>query len=136
MTWDEHYRLWSEVRRQPGQDAHWRLMAARKRVAANTPDDWLWLTEALADPDRKWFVAAVFKFQPVPKRLFGPMLRAGVLERNPYPEELRPLIAAAVEVARSHSDEYIRHRVEVQLGSGGPFMPIPDTRKHHAQRVL
>jgi hypothetical protein len=218
MTWDEHYRLWSEVRRKPGQDAHWRMQAARKRVAQNTPEDWLWLAEALADLERKWFVAGVFKFQHVPKRLFSPMLRAGVLERNPslnrvfiepcvrslggrrvlegllrylesgtdpekagaasalywaggnprneeladvrqrlrcqmlqefvanpdlnvrrriipmlrlepevYPEELRPLIPLALEVARSHPDEYIRHRVEVQLGAGGPFMAIPDT---------
>lgn len=218
MTWNEHYRLWSEVRDQPGQEARTRMHAARKRVARNTPDDWLWLAEALADPDRKWFVAGVFQFQPVPKQLFGPMLRAGVLERDPsfnrvfiepcvrslggrrvleellrfleagnnvekagaasalywangnprnedladlrmrlrcemlrefvdnpdlnvrrriipmlhlepdgYPEELRPLIRAAVDVARSHPDEYIRHRVEVQLGAGGPLMAIPDT---------
>jgi hypothetical protein len=218
MTWDEHYRLWSEVRRKPGQDAHWRMQAARKRVSKNTPDDWLWLREALADPERKLFVALVFKFQPVPKRLFGPMLRAGVLERNPsfnrafiepcvrsfggrsvleqlarfletgtdiekagaasalywaggnprgedlgglhrrlrcrmlrefvenadldvrrriipmlslepevYPEEMRSLIPIAVEIARSHADAYIRHRVEIQLGASGPFMPLPDT---------
>jgi hypothetical protein len=218
MTWDEHYRLWSEVRRQPGQEAHWRMQAARKRVAQNTPEDWRRLAESLNDPGRKWFVAQVFKFQPVPKRLLVPMLRAGVLERNPsfnrlfiepcvrslggrrvlevllrylgpgtdaekagaasalywaggnprgegltelrqqirwqmlrqfvgnedvqvrrriipmlrlepgqYPDELRPLVARAVEVARSHPDEYIRHRVEIQLGAGGPFMSIPDT---------
>jgi hypothetical protein len=218
MTWDEHYLVWSELCRKPGQEAHWRMQAARKRVAQNTPDDWRWLVEALGDSDRKWFVAGVFKFQPVPKRLFGPMLRAGVLERNPsfnrafiepcvrslgarrvleallrylesgtdaekagaasalywsggnprheelrelqdrlrcrllqefvsnpdlnvrrriipslrlvpeaYPEELRSLILVAVEVARSHPDAYIRHRVEVQLGAGGPFMAIPDT---------
>jgi len=218
MTWDEHYRLWSEVRRKPGQEAHRRIQAARKRVAQNTPADWKWLAEALADSDRKWFVASVFEFQPVPKRLFAPMLRAGVLERDPsfnrvfiepcvrslggrrvltallpylesgtdaekagaasalywtrgnprsedlsdlrdrlecqllqefvgnpdlnvrrriipmlrleakvYPEELHSLIPAAIEIARSHPDEYIRHRVEIQLGSGGPFMAIPDS---------
>ncbi|WP_152050250.1 hypothetical protein [Tautonia marina] len=220
MTWDEHYRLWSDARCKPGQDAHWQMQAARKRVAQNSPDDWRWLGEGLADPDRKVFVALVFKFQPVPKRLFDPMLRAAVLERNPslnrvfiepcvrslgarrviltllgylesgsnaekagaasamywavwagnprnedlgdlrqrfdcqmlrefvaypdlevrrriipmlrleadaYPAELSPLIPLAVDVARSHPDEYIRHRIEVQLGAGGPFMAIPDT---------
>ncbi len=220
MTWDEHYHLWSDARRRPGQEAHWRVQAARKRVAQNSPDDWRWLEEGLADPDRKVFVALVFKFQPVPRRLFGPMLCAGVLERNPslnrmfiepcvrslgarrvfqalleylesgtdsekagaasavyqadwagnprnedlgelrrridcqmlrefvgnsdlevrrrivpmlrleaeaYPVELRPFIPVAVQVARSHPDEYIRHRIEVQLGAGGPFMAIPDT---------
>ncbi len=218
MTWDDHYHLCVEASRKPGEEAFRRMQEARKRVAQNTPGDWQWLENALADPDRKWFVADVFKSQPVPRRLFGPMLRAGVLERNPslnrrfvepcvrslgggrvlaellryleagtnaekagaasalywaggnprgeelgelrerlrcqmlrefvanpdvdvrrriipmlrlepeaYPEELRPLIPVAVEIARSHPDEYIRHRVEVQLGDGGPFMAIPDT---------
>lgn len=220
MMWDEQYQLWSDACRRPGQEAHWRMQAARKCVARNTPDDWRWLEEGLSDPDRKRFVAAVFRFQPVPRRLFGPMLHAGVLERNPslnrmfiepcvrshgagrvlrallgylesgtdaekagaasavyqadwagnprnedlgdlrqrvdsqmlrefvgnpdlevrrriipmlrlageaYPVELRPLIPVAVDVARSHPDEYIRHRIEIQLGAGGPFMAIPDT---------
>src|SRR3954471_10467086 len=83
MTWDEHYRTWSEVRGDPGQEALRQMQAARRRVAENTPDDWRWLAGALDDPERKWFVADVFKFQPVPKRLFTTMLRAGVLERNP-----------------------------------------------------
>lgn len=45
-----------------------------------------------------------------------------------YPFEARPLIEQAVALARAHSDEYIRHRVEVQLGAGGPFQPIPNVR--------
>lgn len=217
-TWDEHYRLWSEARQTSEEDARRWIAAARKRVARNTPDDWRWLAESLADGERKWFVAGIFEIHPVPGRMLGPMLRAAVLERNPsanrwfvepcveslggrrvleallrylesgtdaekagavsalywaggnprgeelaglrerirgrmlrefvdnpdlevrrriipmlrlepeaYPEELRPLIPVAVEVARSHPDAYIRHRVEVQLGSGGPFMALPDT---------
>lgn len=83
MSWDEHYQLWSEARHRPGQDAHWRLQASRKRVAKNSPDDWTWLKESLTDPERKWFVALIFKFQPVPKRLFSSMLLTSVLERDP-----------------------------------------------------
>jgi hypothetical protein len=82
-TWDEHFRGWSEVLRGPGQDEDERIQAARRRVAWNTPGDWQWLAEALADAERKWFVADVFESHPVPGRLLGPMLRAGVLERNP-----------------------------------------------------
>lgn len=39
------------------------------------------------------------------------------LRLNPesYPPELRNLVDTAVAVARSHPDEYIRHRVEVQI---------------------
>ncbi|MFF2146097.1 hypothetical protein [Kitasatospora sp. NPDC058190] len=33
-----------------------------------------------------------------------------------YPVELHALVEAAVAIARSHPDEYIRHRVEVQTG--------------------
>ena len=39
--------------------------------------------------------------------------------------DVQPLVGQAVEIARAHPDEYIRHRVEIQLGSGGPFKPIP-----------
>lgn len=47
------------------------------------------------------------------------------LEAREYPRELRPLTKQAIDIARSHSDEYIRHRVEIQLGGCGPLMPIP-----------
>ncbi|MDC3984589.1 hypothetical protein [Polyangium jinanense] len=58
------------------------------------------------------------------RRRILPSLR---LEPEAYAEELRPLIARAIEIARTHADEYIRHRIEVQLGAGGPYMAIPDT---------
>ncbi len=215
-TWDELYRRWAEVRLAAGEAGPRWLQAARKRLARNTPDDWRWLAEALSDSERKWFVAGIFRIHSVPKRLLGPMIRAGVLERNPranrqfiqpcvqscgarqvlevllrfletgtdaekagaasamywtlenprnedlagpgervrhrmlrefvanpdlevrrriipmldlepaaYPGELRPLIPVAVEIARSHPDTYIRHRVEVQLGARGPLLPLP-----------
>lgn len=220
-TWDEHYARWKLAIQKRGEEAHRQMQAARKRVATNTPDDWRWLEEALTDPHRRLFVTEVFMYQPVPKRLAGAMLRAGVLERDPsfsgyfiwpcvrsfgarrvlkellrylsagtnaekagaasvlyhvgysprnellddlhyqiccqllrefvdnsdievrrriipmlrlrpeehslYPEELRVLVPRAVEIARSHPDEYIRHRVEVQLGAGPPYMAIPNT---------
>lgn len=49
------------------------------------------------------------------------------LDPEAYSEDLRPLVRRANEIARSHGDEFIRHRVEVQLGAGGPYMAIPDT---------
>jgi hypothetical protein len=49
------------------------------------------------------------------------------LRLNPqiYPPEYRPLIPTAIQIARSHTDAYIRHRIEIQLGGGGPYMPVP-----------
>ncbi|MFI2075267.1 hypothetical protein [Streptomyces triculaminicus] len=38
------------------------------------------------------------------------------LRKEAYPSELHDLVDAAVAIARSHADEYIRHRVEHQVG--------------------
>jgi hypothetical protein len=41
------------------------------------------------------------------------------LDLNPahYREHLRPAVTQAIEIARGSDDDYIRHRVEVQLGN-------------------
>jgi hypothetical protein len=46
------------------------------------------------------------------RRSIIPALR---LDVSHYPDELGPLVATAIHIARNHEDEYIRHRVEVQL---------------------
>jgi hypothetical protein len=45
-----------------------------------------------------------------------------------YPDELKPLIGRAIRIARSHEDDYIRHRVEVQLGNERLLFPLPHRR--------
>jgi hypothetical protein len=60
-----------------------------------------------------------------------PML---VLKPEVYPEELRALVPQAVAIARAHPDEYIRHRIEIQLGAGGSLMPIPTSRIHASKK--
>jgi hypothetical protein len=47
------------------------------------------------------------------------------LEPEYYPEEMHPLLQQAVELSRAHTDEYIRHRIEIQLGHGGLLMSRP-----------
>lgn len=49
------------------------------------------------------------------------------LDLNPehYPAELQELIPKVVDIARAHTDEYIRHRIEIQLGENGPYLPLP-----------
>jgi hypothetical protein len=42
-----------------------------------------------------------------------------------YPVELRPLVSEAIKIARAHPDDYIRHRVEVQLGECKLLLPLP-----------
>jgi hypothetical protein len=48
------------------------------------------------------------------------------LDESAYPDGLKPLVQRAVEIARNHPDEYIRHRVEVQLGNERLLRPIPE----------
>lgn len=48
-----------------------------------------------------------------------------------YPEELRSFVPQAVQIAKNHPDAYIRHRLEIQLGSSevqlfSPLPPMPD----------
>ncbi|WP_205626371.1 MULTISPECIES: hypothetical protein, partial [unclassified Sphingopyxis] len=47
------------------------------------------------------------------------------LDENDYSYDASALIAEAMHIARNHPDDYIRHRVEIQLGSAGPFRALP-----------
>lgn len=51
------------------------------------------------------------------------------LDPSVYPIELRPLIDEAINIARNHPDEYIRHRLQVQLGTERLFSPLPHRDK-------
>ncbi len=51
------------------------------------------------------------------------------LDEESYSLELKPLVQKAIEIARTHPDEYIRHRVEVQLGNERLLRPIPARSK-------
>ncbi|ATQ75146.1 hypothetical protein CR152_11920 [Massilia violaceinigra] len=226
MSWDDHFSSWESVYRQPGPAGFDRLQAARKRVATNTAEDWVWLANGLRDCRRRLFVALVFKLQPVPKRLLAPFIDAAVRELNParskfyvlpcvrtwgtmavvtrllatfesgsneeqcgavsalywaygnkrnddltelgerrrrlllarfienedinvrrrilpalsldasrYPAQLQPLLAKAVAIARSHPDEYIRHRIGIQMGESAPLMPVPSMKPAADERA-
>jgi hypothetical protein len=47
------------------------------------------------------------------------------LDATAYPEGYGPLVAQAIEIARGSPDEYVRHRVEVQLGNVHLLAPLP-----------
>jgi len=51
------------------------------------------------------------------------------LDPSVYPESHRSLVAKAIEIARGSEDEYIRHRVEVQLGNVNLLAPLPHREK-------
>lgn len=230
MNWNELAEAYSTGARN---DA---VRMARQKLQQPSESDWQWLRTSLEDEQAKWFVAAVFRGYPVPRRLFEAFLRAAIKETNPslcrqfvepciasfgyravneflldvvegsdnaeiagavaalywanmqisfsgkvphytleyatdnsraaflalddvwrrkretylrvfisnedvtvrrqiipalnldeasYPDALKPLVQRAIDLARSHPDEYIRHRVEVQLGNERLLRPIP-----------
>jgi hypothetical protein len=55
------------------------------------------------------------------------------LDEESYSLELKPLVQQAIEIARSHPDQYIRHRVEVQLGNERLLLPIPVRSKEDSE---
>lgn len=57
------------------------------------------------------------------------------LDESLYPDDLKPLVKQAIEIARSHSDDYIRHRVEVQLGNETLLRPIPGRSHSNEQNT-
>ena len=87
-------------------------------VAENSGDD------SHAEPDdraalaREWHAAALREFVTNEnldvRRCLIPLLP---LRKSAYAPQLHDLVNTAVAIARSHPDEYIRHRVEVQIGS-------------------
>lgn len=54
------------------------------------------------------------------------------LEKGSYRDEWGELVRQVIRIARASTDEYLRHRVEVQMGVDsdfrGGFMAIPDTQ--------
>ncbi|WP_327736459.1 hypothetical protein OG749_24435 [Streptomyces nojiriensis] len=70
-----------------------------------------------ADVVKEWYAAALREFvhneHVDVRRCVLPLLP---LRKSSYPPELHDLVEEAVAIARSHPDEYIRHRVEHQVG--------------------
>src|SRR4051812_36341666 len=47
------------------------------------------------------------------------------LDESAYPDSHKRLVARAIQIARDHPDEYIRHRVQIQLGETHVMHPLP-----------
>lgn len=77
-SWDELF----DTFRKNGK--HEDLIAvARRRLSANSDEDWDRLVSGLSDKTLKWFVADIFEKSPVPKRLVHELVRAAINEPNP-----------------------------------------------------
>lgn len=90
-----------------------------------------WIRDDRDDPDRKGVAGRVYdsllrtfvETQSVDvRRRTLPLLS---MKPEDYSPALRPLVSQAIQIARRDPDEYLRHRIEVQLGASGPFKAIP-----------
>jgi hypothetical protein len=81
QPWDELYARWGTARDER-RHRDLQLVARDSQRAGNNPsaEDLEWLTAALADPERRWFVAMVYRSQPVPRPLLVAMVRAGATD--------------------------------------------------------
>lgn len=88
------------------------------------PDTWRQdyqrITDECADVTRRLYILLLKTFVACEdldvRRSIIPLLS---LSPSSYPQEWRHLIPKAMHLARIHPDEYIRHRVDIQLGGSG-----------------
>ncbi|MGW5156942.1 hypothetical protein ACWEPN_15835 [Nonomuraea wenchangensis] len=115
----EHLRTGTDGERAGAARAwYWSALPLRLRhVRAETPG-----AESREEPDdlsvlmREWHQAALREFVTNEHLDVRRCILPGLpLWRSAYPPELHDLVDAAVSIARSHPDEYIRHRVEHQV---------------------
>jgi hypothetical protein len=61
-----------------------------------------------------------------------------LIDVSSYPEQLQPLVPQAIQIARNHPDAYIRHRLEIQMGSDDRqlFAPLPAMERSEAEDLL
>ena len=82
--------------------------------------DFQWLSFALDDSEKKWFVASVLShLQQMPEKLFKPMIRAAVYEINPSAnrEFVKPCLAA-LGPDRVHREllDYVERGSDFEIG--------------------
>ncbi|WP_103347761.1 hypothetical protein [Amycolatopsis sp. CA-128772] len=82
---------------------------------------WYWATlETFEDLEARWNRAALHEFVANDdldvRRCVLPLLP---LDPADHPAETKPLVDAAIRIARTHSDAYLRQRVELQVADPG-----------------
>ena len=83
MSISDHHQSCLAAEASGDKSALWdAIVAARQYLKHCENYDWDWLESSLDDSERKWFVAAVFDRESLPRRLLPAMVRAAVLERN------------------------------------------------------
>jgi hypothetical protein len=103
--------------------SYWASAAWRWKWASQERQRGWWAHERPADPDgslaclqQEWREAILREFVANEDIDVRRSILPGLpLSTGHYPEELHGLVAEAISIARSHPDEYMRHRVEIQV---------------------
>ncbi|MFX1256000.1 MAG: hypothetical protein ACFFCZ_30615, partial [Promethearchaeota archaeon] len=85
IDWEAHYSQYqSDMNGNRELNDTWFNQEIKQHLHHPLQDDINWLTKALKDPRRKWFVAAIAaRTERLAEGLFLPMLRAAIEEINP-----------------------------------------------------
>lgn len=94
---------------------YWARVAARDDQKANAG-----LLQRIRD---KYLTEFVSNVNVQVRRCIIPSLD---MDASAYSADLRNLLTTAVQIARNHADDYIRHRIEVQMGNERLLKPLPD----------
>jgi hypothetical protein len=105
--------------------SYWASATWRWEWASDDRERGWWIHERPSDPDgslaslwREWREASLREFVANDDIDVRRCILPGLpLSTRHYPDELHGLVAEAVSIARSHPDEYIRHRVEIQVNT-------------------
>jgi hypothetical protein len=105
--------------------SYWASAAWRWRWASEDRERGWWTHERPLDPDGslaslrgEWREAILREFVANDDIDVRRSILPGLpLSTKLYPDELHGLVAKAISIARAHPDEYIRHRVEIQVNT-------------------
>jgi hypothetical protein len=105
--------------------SYWASASWRWKWASGESGRGWWAHERPLDPDgslaslqREWREAILREFVANDDVDVRRSILPGLpLSAAHYPDELHGLVARAISIARSHPDEYIRHRVEIQVNA-------------------
>jgi len=63
--------------------------------------------------------------------------RLDLTNESSYPEEFRLFVPQAIRIAKSNTDDYIRHRVEIQIGTNETqlFSPLPALERSETEHL-
>jgi hypothetical protein len=110
------------------QAMYWASMIRRRDSDRQKPEARAWF-EAVGDLWMRQRCRLLREFVSNPSVVVRQRIVPHLDLRNAssYPDEFQPLVPKAIQIARSHADDYIRHRIEIQMGTSKTpiYSPLP-----------